>query len=107
LLCCFSAYLFVKFIGAAAFYSDWGPITNATPPDKAAQLAYASHRAHVFFLCSVAVSALSALLMTPVIQLNRIAARRFRLVARYFLALVLCVLATGVLLWVLGILKIG
>src|SRR5437879_7579601 len=91
LLNLFSAYLFTKVMGAAAFYSAWGPITNIVHADKVAELVNAYHRAHVFFLYSVAVVALAALLMTPVIHLSRITSRGFRLVARYFLALVLCV----------------
>ncbi len=102
-----SAYLFVRFIGAAAFYSDWGPITSVTTTNKAAELTYASHRAHVFFLRSVAVAALAALLMAPVIQLSGISSKGFRLLARYLLALALCLLTTGVLVWILGVLQIG
>jgi hypothetical protein len=89
LLSCFSAYLFVKFIGAAFFYSDWGPLTSATPADKVTELTYASHRAHAFFLYAVVV-ALAALLIVPVLQL-----RRFRLPVRYILVVVLCILVVG------------
>jgi len=107
LLSCFSAYLFVKFLGATFFYSDWGPLTSTTPANRVPELTYASHRAHVLFLSSVAVAALAALLMAPVIQLSGISSAGFRLLARYLVALVLFVLTTGVLVWVMGILRLG
>ena len=74
---------------------------------KADEITYASHRAHVFFLGAAAVAALAALLMTPMIRLNAISPKGFRLVARYFLALIVCVLTTGILVWIMGILKVG
>jgi hypothetical protein len=107
LLSCLSAYLFVKFLGAAFFYSDWGPLTSTTPADKVPELASASHRAHVFFLYSAAAAAFAALLMGPVIQLNSISSKGYRLLVRYFLALILCILIMGVLVWIMGIVNLG
>lgn len=102
-----SAYLAVKSIGAAAFYSAWGPITSATPLDKAAQLTDANHRAHIFFMSSVTLTVLTTFLIAPIIRLSSISSDGFRLIARYIMAFVLSVLATGILVWILGILKIG
>jgi hypothetical protein len=110
LLFCLSAFLFVKFLGAAFFFSDWGPITSATPAKKAVQLADAKHRADIFFLLSTAVTALAALVIVPVIQLNSIIiirSRGLRLIARCVLALVLSVVIAGTLVWIFGVLKIG
>lgn len=107
LLCCLSAYLFVRFLGAAFFYSDWGPLTSTTPADKVAELTYASHRAHVFFLYSAIAAVLAALLLAPVIRLSAISSKGFRLLVRYVLALVLSVVTTGVLVWILGVLKLA
>lgn len=59
---------------------------------------------HLFFVYSAVVAALVALLMTPVIQ-DRMGSKGFRLVVRYLLALVLCVLTTGILVWMMDVLR--
>ena len=107
LLCMLAAYLFGKVMGAAAFYSAWGPITSTTPADKISELAYAQRRAQVFFLYSAAVVALAALLLARVIQLGRIGVTGYGVIARYLLALVLCVLTTSVLVWIMAVLSLG
>jgi hypothetical protein len=60
---------------------------------------------HVFFVYSAAVAALVALLMTPAVQ-DKMGPDVFRLVVRYGLALVLCVLTTGLLVWIMAALKL-
>ena len=107
LLSLLSAYLFVKFIGAAAYYSDWGPITDVTPAAEAVRIVSASHRADVFFLRSVLVTALAGLFITPIIQLNAIRPNGLRFVVRYLVAFSLCFITTGVLVLLLGLFKIG
>jgi hypothetical protein len=62
--------------------------------------------AHVFIIYSAIVAALVALLMTPAIQ-DRMGSKGFRLVVRYLLALVLCVLTTGILVWMMDVLRWG
>ncbi len=59
---------------------------------------------HVFFVYSAVVAALVALLMTPAIR-DRMDSKGFRLVVRYLLALVLCVLTTGILIWMMDVLR--
>jgi hypothetical protein len=61
--------------------------------------------AHIFFVYPVALAALTALLMTPVAQ-DRMSSKGFRVVARYLLALALCILMTGVLVGIMAFLKL-
>lgn len=108
LLCTLAAYLFNKAMGAAAFYSAWGPITSTTPADKISELAYADRRAQVFFLYSAAVVGLAALLLACVIRLRRVGLAGYGgIVARYVLALAMCLVATSVFVWVLAVLRLG
>jgi hypothetical protein len=97
-----AALSFVKFLGAAFFYSDWYGL-----PRMAAEIAKAKRLADRFFLISLALTLLGTGFMASFIRLEAISSDGFRVVARYISALAFCVLATGVFVWLLGILQIG
>ncbi|MGB7602939.1 MAG: hypothetical protein WBM24_21735 [Candidatus Sulfotelmatobacter sp.] len=98
----FSALSFIKVLAAASIYSAWYGV-----PRMAGELADVNRRGDVFFLISVALVLLAAGCVTYFIQIEAISSDRFRLVARYVIALALSVVATGMLVWLLGSLGVG
>jgi hypothetical protein len=98
----FSALSFIKFTVAAAFYSAWYGV-----PRMAAELANVNRRGDMFFLISVALLLLAAGCVTYFVQVAAISSDGFRLVARYVIALALSVVATGMFVWLLGLLRVG
>lgn len=61
--------------------------------------------AHVFVVYSAAFAALVALLLSPLVQ-DRLGPDGFRLVARYLLSFVLCIVTTGVLIGMMAFLRL-
>jgi hypothetical protein len=97
-----AALSFVKFLGAAFSYSDWYGL-----PHMAAEIANAKRLADRFFLFSLVLTLLATGFMASFIGLEAISSGGFRMVARYISALAFCVFATGVFVWLLGILRVG
>ena len=101
-----SAVSMLKFLAAAAFYSAWYGV-----PRMAAELANVNWRADMFFLISVALLLLAAGCVTYFVQIDAISeaisSAAIKLVARYFVALVLSVFATGILILLLDRLGVG
>jgi hypothetical protein len=98
----FSAFSFVKVIGAAAFYSAWYGTTG-----RAGELASANSRAYLFFI-SLALTTLAGGLLAPLIRFERLAGGGpFSVVTRYVLALILAVCSTVAFVFILGILRVG
>jgi hypothetical protein len=97
-----SALSFIKFLVAAAFYSAWYGVPRMT-----AELANVNRRGDIFFLISVALILLAAGCVASFVQVAAISSDGFRLVARYVIALVLSVVATGMFVWFLSRLGVG
>ena len=92
---------FLNFAGAAAFYSAW-----FGRPGVEAQLARANRRGDFFFLLSLAFELVTAAAIAPFIELSGLGSAGFKVVARYLVALLLSLLATGVLVWLLVIFRV-
>lgn len=102
-----SAYLFVKYMAAWAAFRTWGPVTDVVDQHKLADLVHSYRSAQASFLWSVAVAALGASLMVPIVQLNGIRSKGFTLLVRYLLALILCVFTIGLFVSIMDVLRWG
>src|ERR1700733_7384037 len=89
-----SPFSLIKSLTAAAFYSAWYGTARMAP-----ELSYAQRRADRFYLLPLALTVLASGFLASIIRLERISSNRFRLVARYVVALALSVFATGVFVW--------
>jgi hypothetical protein len=97
-----SALSFIKFLAAAAFYSAWYGV-----PHMAVELANVNRRGNMCFLISAPLLLLAAGCVTYFVPVATISSNRFRLVARYAIALALSVVATGMFVWLLDRLGVG
>jgi len=92
---------FLQFLGAAAFYSAW-----SGRPGLAVELASANRRGDFFLLLSVVLEFAVASAIAPLIGVSVLGSARFKVVARFLVALFLSLLATGVVISLLAIFRI-
>jgi hypothetical protein len=92
---------FLQFLGAAAFYSAW-----YGRPGLAVELARASRRGNFFFLLSLVLEFAAASAIAPLIGISVLGSARFKVVARFLVALFLSLLATGVVISLLAIFRV-
>ena len=90
------ALSFLKYLGAATFYSG-----NLGLPSRASGLQVAGHNALVFFWVFVALEGLTTLVMASLIRLPELWSTAVRFLARVAIALALSLIATGAVIEVL------
>jgi hypothetical protein len=88
----FGAVSFLKFLGEAFRYSDILGLPSMVSDAQAA-----NHAARLYFCAFVVLEGLATLAIAPLFRLAEIRSKAVRLFARYAIAVVASLLATGVL----------